>query len=205
MALKAGTVGIDPKYVDNNGKPVSDVDLSNYYTKSETDGKLDLKANKSYLTANNKIFNFAYDAESGKYGYKAGAQDDFHPFESAGGPGWVAPASLINTGITYPNSRAEYVSGGYYVDTDTNICYVDMIVKVISTSAVSIKMPEALIAVGITTMSERWSATAEDAASYIDNRGNASKNINGVQITLGTHSDTDTYSHVWGAYQILTT
>ena len=47
MALKAGTVGIDPKYVDKNGKPVSDVDLSNYYTKTETDGKLDNKANLS--------------------------------------------------------------------------------------------------------------------------------------------------------------
>lgn len=135
MALKAGTVGIDPKYVDKNGKPVSDVDLSNYYTKSETDGKLDLKANQSYLTANNKKFQFAYDAESGKYGYKAGAQDDFHPFESAGAPGWNAPANPIHDTLTIP-SQYEYVSGGYAVDDD--YCYVDIVFKILSGGGYSI-------------------------------------------------------------------
>ena len=139
MALKAGTVGIDPKYVDKNGKPVNDVDLSNYYTKSETDTKLDLKANQSYLTANNKKFQFAYDSESGKYGYKAGAQDEFHPFESAGAgsPGWNKPANLIATGIA--SDYATFCEGGYYEDTANGLCYVDMVFESTSNSYIYIQ------------------------------------------------------------------
>ena len=129
MALKAGTVGIDPKYVDKNGAPIGSGGSVDTYTKTQIDEKLDAKANISYLIANNKKFQFAYDSESGKYGYKAGAQGDFHPFEEAGGgPGWVKPAELVTTGLT-PASGITIEEGGYYNDTANHIVYVDIVIS----------------------------------------------------------------------------
>ena len=112
MALKAGRVGLNPKFVDKNGAPITkEVDT---YTKAQVDEKLALKANISYLTANNKKFQFAYDSESGKYGYKAGSTDEFHPFESAGADG-INLSDPIMTGITPNTDMIENVAGGYMV------------------------------------------------------------------------------------------
>lgn len=203
MALKAGTVGIDPKYVDKNGKPVSDVDLSNYYTKTETDGKLDNKANLSYITANNKKFQFAYDSESGKYGYKAGAQDDFHPFESAGAPGWNKPADLITTGLTY--THCSYIDGGYYVDEDNDIIIVDIIVKGQSenyTCTISGFPASNEIYVGrnacfnadLTKASKYIADSVENQSSFGGTKGNP--------INVSSYAKRDWYWHLWLEYPI---
>lgn len=124
MAMKAGTVGLDPKYVDKNGAPITEgVDA---YTKAQVDEKLAAKANISYLTANNKKFQFAYDSESGKYGYKAGATDDFHPFEEAGSEGLILN-DLITTGITLGSADLEIVEGGY--EEIDGVTYIDLTIK----------------------------------------------------------------------------
>ena len=200
MALKAGTVGIDPKYVDKNGKPVSDVDLSNYYTKSETDGKLDLKANQSYLTANNKKFQFAYDPESGKYGYKAGAQDDFHPFESAGGIGWVKPATLITTGLT--PSNADEITGGYYVDESTNFVYIDLTCKITGSNAYIIGLPKKTAATAYMSMANQGATAADVKDSYICTSTSAYVDILGdnTKVNFGNQA-TGKYVHVWGMFE----
>ena len=200
MALKAGTVGIDPKYVDKNGKPVSDVDLSNYYTKRETDTKLDLKANLSNLTANNKKFQFAYDAESGKYGYKAGAQDDFHPFESAGGAGWVKPADLITTGLVYSNAELE--EGGYVTDSD--YLYVDIILHKTGSSAPRVDIP--VYTASATYFLENMRNVKSEAEDYASANGAASSSsYSGDQITrLTASSSAADYYHFFGQFKITT-
>lgn len=208
MALKAGTVGIDPKYVDKNGKPISEAaDLSNYYTKSETDTKLDLKANKSYLTANNKIFNFAYDSESGKYGYKAGAQDEFHPFESAGAgsPGWNKPADLITTGLTYEN--CSYVSGGYYIDETEHMCYLDIVVLSTGSGYLSIKdLPvcnnQIFSGYGV---SGAYMPTQAEAEETYFRKNNEYPTIGYFSTSSRCSSNTSSqtgYYHAWGNYPI---
>lgn len=133
MALKAGRVGVNPDFVDNSGRPI--IDTSSYYNKTEADAKfatntaLAAKADQSNLTANSKDFVFAYSG--GQYGYKAGSTGDFHPFEEAGVTimGWVKPADLITTGLTY-HENVTYVEGGYCIKDD--YCYVDITVKNVS-------------------------------------------------------------------------
>lgn len=121
MALKAGRVGVNPESVDNSGRPK--VDTSNIYTKTQADTKfatkteLSAKADQSNLTANSKDFVFAYSG--GQYGYKAGSDGAFNPFEKAGVTcmGWVKPADLDDTGLV----AAEDITieeGGYCIDGD---------------------------------------------------------------------------------------
>ena len=208
MALKAGTVGLDPKYVDKDGKPISDVDLSNYYTKSETDGKLDNKANLSYITANNKKFQFAYDSESGKYGYKAGAQDDFHPFESAGAPGWNKPADLITTDVTY--GYATYEEGGYYVDEATNILYFDFIVSHSDTNySARIYLPFAIdtdvSGTQYIPFLTRYGTTKEDVKNYFPNDRDTYTYVSSGSAALQSNMRTQNYYHMWGCFPIPTT
>lgn len=199
MALKAGTVGLDPKYVDKDGKPISDVDLSNYYTKTETDGKLDNKANLSYITANNKKFQFAYDSESGKYGYKAGAQDDFHPFESAGGIGWVKPATLITTGLT--PSNAEDITGGYYVDESTNFVYIDLTCKITGSNAYITGLPKKTNTGAYMSMVNQGTTAADVKDSYISISTSANVDIlsDYTKVNFGNQAS-GKYVHVWGMY-----
>ena len=97
------------------------------YTKSESDAKYATKTQvnacvpKTQLTANSKDFIFAYDSTSEKYGYKAGSDGDFVPFEQAG-LGFSVP-NPITTGLTY-DATVTIDEGGYQVVDD--ICYVDM-------------------------------------------------------------------------------
>lgn len=82
-------------------------DADDVYTKTAADAKfatitaLGLKADQSNLTANDKDFIFAYDSASGKYGYKAGGADTFHPFsEGSGNRKVVSGEILYDTGPT---------------------------------------------------------------------------------------------------------
>ena len=149
MALKAGRVGVNPKYVDSDGKPIGSGGSSDAYTKAEADAKFATKtalaekadassvytktaaddkfAVQTDLTANSKKFVFAYSG--GQYGYKAGATGDFHPFEEAGVTyfGWVPPADLITTGLTL-GDHVSLLSGGY--KTDGIITYVNIVLAI---------------------------------------------------------------------------
>ena len=113
MALKAGTVGINPKYVDKYGKP-------------KGTGPAIESVPATQLTANDKKFFFAYDSTSEKYGYKLDGEGDFIPFEGAGGPGWVKPADATTQGITI-SSNCTVIEGGFAQDA-ANV-YVDLTVK----------------------------------------------------------------------------
>lgn len=128
MALKAGRVGVNPSQVDMAGNVIGG-GSSDSYTKAESDAKY---ATKTQLTANEKEFNFAYDATTQKYGYKAGATGDFHPFEEggSGGKGWVTPPNLTREGLNIVAAAFEYVDGGYYVDNVENIVYVDLTLQI---------------------------------------------------------------------------
>ena len=135
MSLRAGRVGVAPSEVDESGHIVGG-GSGDSYTKAETDTLLAAKANKSYLTANNKIFNFAYDSETGKYGYKAGAQGDFHPFDDAGGVVGMNLPEATMTGMSL-SENFEYVDGGYQIadGTDGNkILWFDVTVKKVAST-----------------------------------------------------------------------
>ena len=111
MALKAGVVGVNPNGVDKNGMPKTDTAAIS----AEVDA---IAAN---LKANNKDFVFAYDGTSQKYGYKAGADGDFVPFNSGGGgAGWVKPSDLITTGLT---PTACTIEDGGYIENDGEIIF----------------------------------------------------------------------------------
>lgn len=112
MSLRAGRVGVAPSEVDEQGHIIGGSG-GDSYTKAETDTLLAAKANKSTLTANSKEFNFAYDATTQKYGYKAGADGEFVPFEGAGGGQGLVLDELITTGLTFDG--CSYVKGGYQI------------------------------------------------------------------------------------------
>lgn len=130
MALKAGRVGVAPSQVDVAGNIIGGGSGSDSYTKAEADAKfatkteLSEKVPVSQLTANSKEFYFAYDATSEKYGYKAGATGEFHPFENAAA-GLILP-DRISTGLTFPGNL-KFEEGGYQIIDDT--CYFDIILK----------------------------------------------------------------------------
>ena len=204
MAIKAGLVGVNPKGVDKNGMPISSGGGSvDAYTKAETNALLAGKVNNSQLTANNKAFHFAYDATSGKYGYKLNGTGEFIPFESAGGDGWVTPADLITTGITY--NRCEYVEGGY--KENDGVVYIDIIVSATYTgSGASVKgTPRpgtlggsfALLATKSgNTLNDVKSDNFYKETSYCDTQDSVGL------INLPTVSNVGTYYRIFGEYPL---
>lgn len=223
MAIKAGRVGVAPSQVDIAGnitgaasgytkaeadeKFATKSDLSgkantaDVYSKTAADDLLALKVPTSQLNANSKDFYFAYDSTSQKYGYKAGSDGDFVPFESAGGPGWVAPAELVTTGITY-GSTFSYVDGGYYFDSTNKYVYIDIRVSKSSagsTSAVNVfTLPSDSF-----TISANYTILAQREPGffypYVSDSGNTC-NINATnKIMMKTSSNMQqgTY-HIWG-------
>ena len=122
MALKAGTVGVNPKGVDKNGMPKA----GDTYTKLEINQMMASKVPVSQLRANNKDFTFAYDSTSEKYGYKAGADGEFVPFDGAGGDGLIL-TNLDATGISLSDSDITILSGGFEIID--GVIYCDITLK----------------------------------------------------------------------------
>lgn len=207
MALKAGRVGVRPDQIDMAGQVKTP---STSYTKTEVNALLAVKADAedlddkvdvSDLTANNKQFVFAYDAESEKYGYKLDGEGDFHPFEEggSGGIGWVKPPELINTGISFTDYH-QYVSGGYYIEN--GVCYVDIVVYLTGNSnssgwSLPSAQSELMCASGTTAadVTENYFSTAHP---YISTSGIC-------YVGSGTNVPRDNkYNHIWGEYPLAT-
>lgn len=131
MALKAGLVGVNPKGVDKNGMPKTDTAAIS----AEVDA---IAAN---LKANNKDFVFAYDGTSQKYGYKAGADGDFVPFDAAGSGIGIMVSDPITTGIELPETGVTIVSGGYEIDTESNTAVIGMKLHNTTGSQFNMKFP----------------------------------------------------------------
>lgn len=113
MALKAGRVGVHPSQVDSSGHIIGGESVD-AYTKTEADKRF---VSQSHLRANNKNFFFAYDSESGKYGYKLNSDGEFIPF-SEGVTTGIHVANPV-TELIILTDNVEIVSGGYeYLDTD---------------------------------------------------------------------------------------
>lgn len=245
MALKAGRVGLDPKYVDDNGAPIGMGETIDAYTKDEADAKFATKSNtytktaadnkfatqealsayvpETQLTANSKEFNFAYDSTSQKYGYKAGSDGAFTPFEEAGVTimGWVKPAEL-SIGSIVLDSGIAYDAGGYCIKD--GVLYMDMIVhNTSSKSATSISISSSLPAMnkdsGVGSMiiccvrdtvrsnAEKYYSKVNHGA-IIGQTSTAETASLTVRLTNSTSSVTlaaNTYMHIWGQYEILTT
>lgn len=213
MALKAGTVGLDPKYVDKNGAPISQDKPVDAYTKAETDTLLNAKADLTSLRANSKTFQFAYSG--GKYGYKAGSTGDFHPFEEAGVTcyGWVKPAnlsSLLNIiGIVSGKVSTPTDGGGVY--TDGKNLYFDFVKLSLADNSSSTTIMNFEPNVDTTVLGGKTSPTLsyscnfdtlEEAASNYYPTGQITGFSSGsLKASLGTAANK--YFHVWGLIKIL--
>lgn len=222
MALKAGTVGLDPKYVDKNGAPISQDMPVDAYTKAETDVLLEAKADLTSLRANSKTFQFAYSG--GKYGYKAGSTGDFHPFEEAGVTcmGWVKPADL-SIGSAVLDSGIALDSGGYVIKD--GVCYIDMLVHntsqksgtsitIISSGMPAVNKESGSASMLISGLRDTTRSAAEKYFSKINYgarvaQGSTAETSNVTLITTSSSSsvtvNANTYMHIWGQYEVLTT
>ena len=200
MAIKAGLVGVNPKGVDKNGMPIgsggANVEAEIQQINLDIAQLQASKVGVGQLTANNKAFHFAYDSTSEKYGYKLDGTGDFIPFESAGGEGWVTPASLISAELNFIG--VEYVSGGYYIDDDT--VYVDMVVKIIEAGSRYVEgLPLANSASHLLVVDNN---DTEAVASY--NNASASFTVtNGTRTAYFYVSPANSeYNHIFGSYNI---
>lgn len=209
MALKAGRVGLDPKYVTEEGAPISNsAEMESEIQQIKLD-IADLQTSKvgiTQLTANDKEFYFAYDATSQKYGYKLDGTGDFIPFEEAG-MGWVRPANLITTGLSYGSGQS-YVSGGYEVNGDQ--CYVDIVLLVSGTSTsanLSISgLPNGNLAYNyiVNANTGATEADVKDRYGYCANLSNRNVNNSGTLSASVPMTNTRRYLHVWCQYEIAT-
>lgn len=186
MAIKAGLVGVNPKGVDHNGMPIA------------SDGN---SVKETQLTANGKKFFFAYDETSEKYGYKLDGAGDFIPFESAGGgPGWVKPADLTTEGLQ--QSRLEVVDGGYYVDTESGLVYIDLTVKRLYTGSESLKgfpRPQT----GSNVVLNKGADLDTVSADYnIYTTANVGTQDNLGIVDIGSSGAVGSYCHMYGTYKL---
>lgn len=123
MALKAGRVGVHPSQVDSTGHIIGGESVD-AYTKTEADKRF---VSQSHLRANNKNFFFAYDSDTGKYGYKLNSDGEFNPF-SEGVTTGIRVANPV-TELINLTDNVEIVSGGYeYVDADYT-SYLDVTLR----------------------------------------------------------------------------
>lgn len=192
MAIKAGLVGVNPKGVDHNGMPIA------------SDGN---SVKETQLTANGKKFFFAYDETSEKYGYKLDGAGDFIPFESAGGgPGWVKPAELIDTGLEV-SQYLQIKSGGYYVDSDNGIVIVDIVVyKLGGTSVAGFPFNSQGSSESLYFSACSGDTLDEVTDNYVANAAmgfDVSSSYAALTSSSRTYNISNTkYAHVWGFYYI---
>lgn len=204
MAIKAGLVGVNPKGVDKNGMPIGSGGAN---VEAEIEQiNLDIaqlqasKVGVGQLTANNKAFHFAYDSTSEKYGYKLDGTGDFIPFEQAGGgPGWVTPANLETTGLTY-NSYIEYTDGGYEIID--GVCYFDLTIHQKTSGAGTINGMPSMPAY-CTFLTKKGDSTA--VAEVYDGADGSKANGSSAGTTLSlTNIGVGNYLHIFGAYTVTT-
>lgn len=192
MAIKAGLVGVNPKGVDHNGMPIASGGNS---------------VKETQLTANGKKFFFAYDETSEKYGYKLDGAGDFIPFESAGGgPGWVKPAELSDTGLEV-SQYLQIKSGGYYVDSDNGIVVVDIVVyKLGGTSIAGFPFNSQGSSVALYFSACSGDTLEEVTDNYVANAAmgfDVSDSYAALTSSSRTYNVSNTkYAHVWGFYYI---
>lgn len=171
MALKAGTVGVNPDILDNSGR-----------VKEISAGEHDLS--------------FEVDKATGKAGYKIDG-GDYHPFEEAGVTlmGWVKPATLGHEGLGY-GSGVTYVSGGYA--SDDNYVYVDIVVAVaaqIGVGGTILTMPDTLLSATTAALAGNSASASNHVQQYALSILQA-KNIGAYP---AAQPATQTL-HIWGQY-----
>lgn len=124
MSLKAGRVGVNPKEVDGNGNLK---ESSNSYSKAESDGKFETKANIGGLQ-------FRVESVSGTAQYKTPEGDWVNFNSGSGGVGFNIPddaTPITQSMVSTNSSRINILEGSkYYIDNKT--LYVDISLKRVS-------------------------------------------------------------------------
>lgn len=185
MALKAGTVGVNPDILDSSGRvkeiPAGEHDLS-----------------------------FEVDKATGKAGYKIDG-GDYHPFEEAGVTlmGWVKPAELSQEGLT-PVEGIEIAEGGYHIDDQKVI--VDIIIKATGTVTANTPvingMPESSVQSNASVPLYRCDSTntLEQAENIYFNyegiAGTYRAYYNDKAIKFSNSPGTNKYHRVYGMYPL---
>lgn len=176
MALKAGTVGVNPDYVDKNDAPIA-----------------------SSFKAGDKKLTFTYDQENDKIGYKD-EEGTFYPFDGAGGAGWVRPANLTTEG-TVANA-CTIVSGGYAkID---GMLYVDMLVLTNDTTSSSRSVLILNTTTGYIPYMAR--NTTNSLEAFNDYQINATSNTSneGTAYQINITSSRNHYEHIFGVAKLST-
>ena len=203
MAIKAGLVGVNPKGVDKNGMPIgsggANVEAEIQQINLDIAQLQASKVGIGQLTANNKTFNFAYDSTTEKYGYKLDGTGDFIPFESAGGgPGWVKPADLVTTGLSYGN--CEYVEGGYVIDGGN--VYFDILVLGSTNGACSVDGLPPCDKSGLRFDAAFLQDISEKNDYYSTGSENCLLNLFSDRTKLYSYATRAAYWHAWGKYPV---
>lgn len=170
MSLKAGRVGVNPKEVDGNGNLK---ESSNSYSKAESDGKFETKANIGGLQ-------FRVESVSGTAQYKT-PEGDWTNFSngSSGGIGFNIPSDLLMTDAI-PNSKVTILSGGYAIVD--NILYIDFTLKDTSSSAsmgkITINLPVGVECTNTSIVALYTPTVNSYNAGYVCEYSSTSKKIN---------------------------
>lgn len=204
MALKAGRVGLDPKYVTPEGAPVSNTEQIELEIEQLQTSKVGI----GQLTANNKGFYFAYDATSQKYGYKLDGTGDFIPFEE-GGIGWVPPFDIPERQYITMTSGVTKVSGGFYKKSNDHHCYIDIVVKLESGSVSGSFVAFTILSTYAPSSQTVYllgntAATAEEIADNYEAANYASIAYSSTNKGKVTYTKSGSiplqYYHIWGEY-----
>lgn len=130
MALKAGRVGVAPSQVDNNGNVIgggsSVTVVDNLNSTSSTDALSAKQGSVLKSAVDNKedaskIGGFEFRVNDGTAQYRTSSSGEWLNFNSGGGEGVVLP-SPSTEGV----EGATINEGGYQIDIDSGMCYVNI-------------------------------------------------------------------------------